>query len=113
MNLIFEARHTSAKFAFSLEQPIAGWIASTSAISAAEITAGTFEVTVRRARRPNTDGLISKPHMQRVTVRLAIHRHGADAHLLARADDAQRNLTAICNQYLAEHVAPGNLLKIF
>src|SRR6202044_1180977 len=41
--------------------------------------------------------------MQRVLVRLAVHRNRADAQLLARADHAQRNLTPICNQYLTKH----------
>ena len=42
MNLIFEARHTSAKFAFSLSSPYPGCTASAPAISAAEITDGIF-----------------------------------------------------------------------
>jgi hypothetical protein len=41
--------------------------------------------------------------MQRVPVRLAINGHRPDAHLLARADHPQRDLTPICDQNLTKH----------
>src|SRR5665213_1876167 len=65
-----------------------------------------IQVTISRPWRTDTDGLIGEAHMQAVAVGLAIHRYRANSHLLARVDDAQRNLPAICNQYLTKHALP-------
>ena len=62
------------------------------------------QVALRRARRPDADRLVGKAHVQAVAVRLAVYRDGADAHLPARRDYPQRNLTTICNQYLTKHI---------
>ena len=43
--------------------------------------------------------------MRRVTIKLRIHRNRRDPQLLARADDAHRDLATIRNQDLCEHAA--------
>ena len=64
---------------------------------------GNIQITQRELRRPDADGLVGKAHGQRVAVGLAVNRNGADAQLLARANHAQGNLSAIGNQNLLEH----------
>jgi hypothetical protein len=54
-------------------------------------------------RRANTDRLIGKSNGQGVPVRLAVDGNGANAEFLARADDAQRNFTAVGNKDFLEH----------
>src|SRR5690606_19266223 len=61
------------------------------------------QVAVARRRRADADVLVGKAHVQRLAVRLAVYRDCADAHLAARADDAQRNLAAVRDQYFLEH----------
>jgi len=61
------------------------------------------QVAQRKLRRPNADRLVGEAHGQRVAVRLAINGDGADAQLLARADHAQGDLSAIGNQDFLEH----------
>src|SRR5258708_11459720 len=61
------------------------------------------QVTQRELGRPDADRLVGEAHRQRVAVRLAINGDGADAQLLARADDAQGDLSAIGNQDFLEH----------
>ncbi len=62
-----------------------------------------IQIAQRQLRRPNADGLIGKAHVQRVAVRLAVNGDRADAQLLARANHAQCNLSAIGNQDFLEH----------
>ena len=67
---------------------------------------GDVEVALGGARRADADGLVGKLDVQAVPVRLAVDGDGADAHLLARADDTQGDLTTVCDQNLMKHVPP-------
>ncbi len=60
---------------------------------------GHIQIALRRTRRSNADCLIRKTHMQRVPVRLAVHRDGPDAHLPARRNNSHRNLTTNSKKY--------------
>ncbi len=62
-----------------------------------------LQVAMRRGRRADINGLIGFLHMQRVGIRLRVHRDRTDAHLAARAHDTHSNLTTIRNQYFLEH----------
>src|SRR5690606_34813457 len=55
--------------------------------------------------RPDADVVVGEADVRRLAVRLAVHRHGADAHLAARPDDPQGDLPAVRDQHLAEHQA--------
>jgi hypothetical protein len=61
------------------------------------------EIAVLRRRRSNADRLVGKLHMEAVAIRLRVHSNRANAHLLARADHAQGNLSTVGNQYLTKH----------
>ena len=62
------------------------------------------QIAQRQLRRPDADGLVGKAHGQRIAVGLAVNGDRADAQFLARANDAQCNLSAIRNQDLLKHV---------
>ena len=62
-----------------------------------------IQITLPQLRRPNTNRLIRKPHMQRVPVRLAVNSDGLDPQFLAGADHPQGDLTAIRDQNFLEH----------
>ena len=64
---------------------------------------GNVEVTQRQLGRADANGFVGKTHMERIPVGFAVDGHRADSQLLARADDAQRNFTAIGYQNLFEH----------
>src|SRR5690606_18658286 len=64
-----------------------------------------IEVTFRRRRGTDANGLVRKTHMRRETVRLGIDGDGGNAHPLQRLDDADGNLPAIGNQNFLEHRA--------
>ena len=53
--------------------------------------------------RADADGLIGETGVQRVAVRFRINRNRRDAEIFACANDAQRDLAAIGNQYLLKH----------
>ena len=61
------------------------------------------QVTQRQLWRPNADGFIRKAHGQGVPVGLAVNRNRANAELLACANYAQRNFSAIRNENFLEH----------
>src|ERR1039458_7352086 len=61
------------------------------------------EITLRQLWRAYANRLIGKTYVQRIPVGLTVDRDGADAEFLARADDPQRNLAAICYQNFLEH----------
>src|SRR5208283_188978 len=67
------------------------------------------EIAQRQLRRPNADSFVREAHRQRMPVGLAVNRHRADAQLLARANDAQGNLSAIRNQDFLKH--SNNLVR--
>ena len=64
---------------------------------------GNVEITQRQLRRANANRLVGKAHVQRIPVRLTVDRDRADAELLACANDAQRNLSAIRYQNFLKH----------
>ena len=66
---------------------------------------GDVEIAVLRRRRADADALVGEPHMHGVGVGGGMHRDGRDAELLARAQDAQRDLAAIGDQDFVEHAA--------
>ena len=64
---------------------------------------GDVEVAVLRRRRPDADALVGKPHMHGVGIGGGMHRNGGDAELLARAQHAKRDFTAVGYEDLVEH----------
>ncbi len=63
------------------------------------------EVRILAGRRTDAHGLVGKAYVEAVFIGGGIDGHGFDAHFLARTNDTQGNLTAVCNQYFFEHVA--------
>ena len=61
------------------------------------------QVALGAARRSDAHVFVGKPHVQRVLVRLRIHRDGFDAQLAARDDDAHRDLAAVRDQDFFKH----------
>ena len=61
------------------------------------------QIAVEAPRRADADVLVGEADVQRVLVGLRVDRHGLDAELAARADDAQRDLAAVRDQNLVEH----------
>ena len=70
------------------------------------------QIALRQLWRPNANRLIGKAHGQGIPVRLAVDCDRADPELLARANDAQGDLSAISHQNLLKHVrvrvSPGD-----
>jgi len=64
---------------------------------------GNVEVAVARRGRADADTLVREPNMHRVLVCGGMHGDGRYAELLAGAQHAQRDFTAICDQDLVEH----------
>ena len=52
---------------------------------------------------PDTDGFVCETDGQRVTIRLAVNRHRADAQFLAGTNDAQGDFPSVGNQDLLKH----------
>src|SRR6516165_3901322 len=48
-----------------------------------------IEIAVRRARRPNANGLVGKADVERIAIGFAIDGDGADSEFAARVQDAQ------------------------
>lgn len=65
--------------------------------------AGDVEIAFLRLRGADAVCFVREAHGQGVPVRLGVHRGGADAHLMAGADDARGDLPPVRDQYLAEH----------
>ena len=61
------------------------------------------EIAVLGRRRADADALVGEPHMHGVGVRRRMHRDRRDAELLAGAQHAQRDLSAIGDQDFIEH----------
>jgi hypothetical protein len=57
------------------------------------------KVTLARRRGPDANRFIGETHVERIAVSRGVDRHGLDTHLVTRADDTQRDLAAVCNQY--------------
>src|SRR5581483_6107274 len=64
---------------------------------------GNVQIAVAQPRRPDADGFVGKPHVQRVAIGLAVNSHRADAQFLAGADYAERDFPAIGDEDLLEH----------
>ena len=64
------------------------------------------EVALCGGRRANAIGVLGKLHVQRLAVRLGVHHHGLDVELTARAEDADGDLPAVCDQNTLEHGGP-------
>ncbi len=64
---------------------------------------GDVEVGVPRRRSADAHVVVREAHVQRLAVRLRVHGHGAEAELLARADDPQGDLPAVRDQDFFEH----------
>jgi hypothetical protein len=62
-----------------------------------------IQVAVARRGRADAHALIGKAHMHRVLVGGGMHGDRRNAQLLARAQHAQGDLTAICDQNFVEH----------
>ena len=70
---------------------------------------GHVQVALRALRRTDADVFIGEPHVQRVLVGFGVDRDRLDAELPARHDHAQRDLPAVGNEDLLEHVSgPGS-----
>ena len=65
------------------------------------------EIAVARRRRADAHALVGEPHMHRVGVGGRMHRDGRDAELLAGAQHPERDLAAIGDQDLVEHLDAG------
>ena len=63
------------------------------------------EIGLARRRRTDADDFVGEPHMHGVRIGRRMHRDGRDAHLLAGAIDAERDLAAVRDQDLLEHRA--------
>ena len=61
------------------------------------------QIALRRRRRADADALVREAHVHGVGVGGGVHRDGGDAHLLARAVNAQRNLAAVCDEDFFKH----------
>ncbi len=62
------------------------------------------QVAVAGRRGADADAFVSEPHVHGRVVGGGVHGHGRDAELLAGPQDAERDLAAIGDQYLIEHV---------
>ena len=61
------------------------------------------QIALGRHRRPDQEGLVGLAHVRRVAVDLRVDGDRADAHLLERAGDADRDLAAVGYEDLLEH----------
>ncbi len=65
---------------------------------------GNVQIALRGRRWPDADAFVGKAHMHRVGVGRRMDRDRGDAHLLAGAIDAERDLAAIGDQDFFEHL---------
>ena len=68
------------------------------------------EVGVGRGRAAERVRLVGEPHEERVAVGLGVHRHAADAGVLAGADHAHRDLAAVGDEDLLQRLALRHLM---
>src|SRR5216684_5143724 len=62
-----------------------------------------IQITFTAAWRADTNRFISKPHMQRIAIRLRVHGNRGDSQLLAVTNHPQGNFAAIRYQNFFEH----------
>ena len=67
---------------------------------------GNIQVAFGKAGWPDADGFVGKANMERVAVGFTVDGDGAHAELAAGVQDAQRNFSAIGNQYFTKHSYP-------
>ena len=60
------------------------------------------QIALRSRRGPQPVRLICMENMQCRPVHIRVHRHRLDAHLPARTNNPQRNLTAVCHQNFSD-----------
>jgi hypothetical protein len=61
------------------------------------------EVRFARRRGPDADVVVGEAHVQRLAIGLGVDSDRLDAQLAARADDAQRDFSAIGDENFVEH----------
>jgi hypothetical protein len=61
------------------------------------------QVGLGGSRGTDMVSLVRFANMQRGAIDVGINRDGGDSHLVARADDADSNLSPICDENLFEH----------
>ncbi len=61
-----------------------------------------IQVTLGRRTRADVTGLVGDSNVQRLTIAVGVDRDGAQAHLPARADDADGNLSAVRDEEFHE-----------
>ena len=64
---------------------------------------GNVEVAVARGGRADAHAFVGEPHVHGILVGGRMHGDRRNAQLLAGAQDAQRDLAAVCDQDLVEH----------
>src|SRR5215831_6366095 len=62
------------------------------------------QITLKAGRRTDADRFIGELDVQRIDVCFRIDRQGANPEFLTGANHTQRDLSAVSNQYLLEHV---------
>jgi hypothetical protein len=62
-----------------------------------------YQVAFRGGRRADMFGFVGHADVPGNAIGVGIDGHTGDTHLAQRADDADGDLAAIGNQYLAEH----------
>ena len=62
-----------------------------------------IQIAARALGRADADGFVGKTRVQAVAVGFRVHRHRADAQILAGADDAQGDFAAVGDQNFFEH----------
>ena len=58
-------------------------------------------------RRPDVNGLVRHPDVQRMFIGVGIDRHGLDTHASRRLDNAAGDFAPICDQDLVKHGCPS------
>src|SRR5579864_4011342 len=68
---------------------------------------GNVEIAARTLSRTDANRLVSKAHMQAMTIGLGINGDGPNSQILASADDANGDLASIGDQDFLEHISAG------
>ena len=92
----------SANCAFSREEAVAGVDRVGVDDLGGRDDVGDVEIGFGRRRRADADGLVGEADVHRVGVGGRMDRDGLDAHLVAGAVDAQRDLAAVGDQQLLD-----------
>src|SRR5690606_41961930 len=71
------------------------------------------EVALANRRFAESNGLVGERHVRSVSIRVRVHGHRRDAEPPAGPEDAAGDLTAVGDQYLAEHAHSGRGVPSF